>query len=114
MQDNSSICRQHSVEAAGRQLLARLESVLAMQLRHAADNKLDEVAALAGEADSLLARLGGVDISADPSLDDAVRRVAGLHRRLILSLATQKQEASSRLKHLHRGKTTLRGYQTGC
>ncbi len=111
----NSISRPRSVngdQSDSRELLARLENIFALQLQYAAENKLDAVAGLTAEADGLLARLCGVDISADPSLDEAVKRVVRLHRRLILTLAMQKQDAAGRLRHLHRGKTSLHVYKT--
>jgi hypothetical protein len=88
--------------------LAELEELLRRQLSLARRGRLDEVEALNGEVGRLLGRAERLPPARRAA--EALRRIASLRERLVLTLAQRRHDAAGEIDRLRKGRRTLRAY----
>ena len=99
-----------AISAECDKLLSKLERILGEQVSLARRGEFEKVASLATTVEKLLAR---VATCASPGDRQKANRCRDLYDELCLSLRTETSELADRLKHMGKGKRSLRAYRDG-
>ncbi len=92
-------------------LLDGLQGLLEKQIETARRGNLRRVEALAGKADSIVARIVQTRVLEQPEFDGRREHLTKLYKKLELILATGKEAVGKQLQQVGSGRRTLQAYR---
>lgn len=92
-------------------LLDDLQGLLEKQIEMARRGNLRRVEALAGQADSIVARIVQTKVLQQPEFDGRREHLTKLYKKLELMLETDKDAVSRQLRGVGSGRKTLHAYR---